>query len=155
MSSCYLSVPSKIRQEEGLAKNIRALPFYKDLSNDTIFIYEKTSVGDPWHFGADPYLWQMDPDPAPVSTPFFIDLKDAKKFIFFTSSSVKKLIFLLKFCVKLLFFRHYSSPLNTFMRKGKDPDPDPYLWPMDPDLVGPKKCGSCGSGSPTLENTIF
>jgi hypothetical protein len=25
---------------------------------------------------------------------------------------------------------HYFSPLNTFMRKGKDavPDPGPYLW---------------------------
>jgi hypothetical protein len=36
---------------------------------------------------------------------------------------------LLKFCVKILFFKHYFSPLNTFMKKGKDlePDPDPYL----------------------------
>ncbi len=24
------------------------------------------------------------------------------------------------------------------MRKGKDPDPDPYLWLMDPDPGGPK-----------------
>ncbi len=31
------------------------------------------------------------------------------------------------------------------MRKGKDPEPDPYLWLMDPG--GPK---TCGSGSPTL-----
>ncbi len=44
---------------------------------------------------------------------------------------------------------HYFSPLNTFMRKGKDPEPDPYLWPMDPDPGGPKTCGSgSGSGSP-------
>ncbi len=42
---------------------------------------------------------------------------------------------------------HYFSPLNTFMRKGKDPDPDPYIWLMDPDPRGPK---TCGSGSPTL-----
>jgi len=34
---------------------------------------------------------------------------------------------LLNFCVKILFCKHYFSPLNTFMRKGKDPDPDPYL----------------------------
>ncbi len=37
---------------------------------------------------------------------------------------------------------HYFSPLNTFMRKGKDPESDPepdpepdteqYLWLMDP-----------------------
>ncbi len=36
---------------------------------------------------------------------------------------------------------HYFSPLNTFMRKGKypEPDPDPHLWLMDPDPGGPKK----------------
>ncbi len=61
---------------------------------------------------------------------------------------------------------HYFSPLNTFIRIGKDPkpdpdpepepdaDPDPYLWLMDldPDPGCPKTCGSCGSGSgsPTL-----
>jgi hypothetical protein len=33
------------------------------------------------------------------------------------------------------------------MRKGKDPDPDPYLRLMDPDTGGP---ATCGSGSPTL-----
>ncbi len=42
--------------------------------------------------------------------------------------------FLIKFCVKILFCKHYSSLLNTFMRKEKDPDP--YLWLMDPG--GPK-----------------
>jgi hypothetical protein len=31
---------------------------------------------------------------------------------------------LLKFGVKILFCKHYFSPLNTFMRKGKDPEPD-------------------------------
>ncbi len=34
----------------------------------------------------------------------------------------------------------YFSPLNTFMRKGKDPDP--YLRLMDPDPEGPKTSGS-------------
>ncbi len=57
---------------------------------------------------------------------------------------------MLKFCVKILFCRHYFSPLNTFMRKGKDPEPDPG---------GPKTCGSCGSGSgsgsPTLLQTFL
>ncbi len=43
---------------------------------------------------------------------------------------------MLKFCIKILFCKHYLSPLNTFMRKGKDPDP--YLLLMDPDPVGPK-----------------
>ncbi len=41
------------------------------------------------------------------------------------------------------------------MRKGKDPEPDPYLWLMDPDPVGPKTCGSCVSGSPTLLATKY
>jgi hypothetical protein len=40
---------------------------------------------------------------------------------------------MLKFFVKILYCRHYFSPLNTFMRKGKDPDPyyadpDPQHW---------------------------
>jgi hypothetical protein len=49
------------------------------------------------------------------------------------------------FLCKILFCKHYFSPLNTFMRKGKDPDP--CLLLMDPDLGGPK---TCESGSPTL-----
>jgi hypothetical protein len=53
----------------------------------------------------------------------------------------KKFYILLTFSVKILFCRHYFSPLNTFMRKGKDPDPDPYLWIIDPDPGGPKTCG--------------
>ncbi len=39
----------------------------------------------------------------------------------------------------MLFCRHYFSPINTFMRKGKDPDP--HLWLIDPDPRGPKPCG--------------
>jgi hypothetical protein len=31
----------------------------------------------------------------------------------------KKFSFLKKFCVKILFCKHYFSPLNTFMRKGR------------------------------------
>jgi hypothetical protein len=65
-----------------------------------------------------------DPDPTLDPTPFFIDF--------------------------ILFCRYYFSPLHTFMRKKKDlkmdPEPDPYLWLMDPDPGGPKTCGSCGSG---------
>ena len=45
--------------------------------------------------------------------------------------------FFAKFCVKILFCRHYFSPLNTFMRKGKGPNPEPYLLLMDPDPGGP------------------
>jgi hypothetical protein len=60
----------------------------------------------------------------------------------------------------MLFCRHYYSPLNTFMRKVEEPDPDPdpdvdpYLCLMDPDPGGLKTCGSCGSGSPTLDLTV-
>jgi hypothetical protein len=75
------------------------------------------------------------PDPTPDQTPFFIEFKDAKKQIFLiTCSQVhhlqsKKIYFLLKFCVKMIFCRDYLSSLNTFMRKGKNPqpDPDPHL----------------------------
>ncbi len=48
--------------------------------------------------------------------------------------SLKNLFFLLKFCVKILFRKHYFSLPNTFMRKGKDPepdsDPDPKTTPL-------------------------
>ncbi len=68
----------------------------------------------------------MDPDPAldpdPDPTSFFIDFKYVKQAHHLQS---KKFNFLLKFCVKILFCRHYFSPLNTSMRKGKVPQPDP------------------------------
>jgi hypothetical protein len=74
-----------------------------------------------------------DPDPTPVPTPFFSDFKDAKKFVFSYFVLItylqahylqsKKFNFLLKFCVQILFCKHYFSPLNNFIRKGKDPDP--------------------------------
>ncbi len=40
-----------------------------------------SSVGDPWHFGADTdlHLLLMDPDPTQDPTPLFSDFKDAKK----------------------------------------------------------------------------
>jgi hypothetical protein len=74
----------------------------------------------------------MDPDPTP--TPIYSDLKNAKKdnfFIFFsynltagTLSSVLKIrIFFQNYVLKFLFCKHYFSPLNTFMRKAKDPEP--------------------------------
>ena len=75
-----------------------------------------------------------------------------KKFhIFFLKTYLPYIIFSKQFCIEILFCKHYFSPLNTFMRKGKvpDPEPDPYLWLMDPDPGGPKTCGSCGSESPT------
>jgi hypothetical protein len=73
-------------------------------------------------------------DPTPDPTSFFSDFKDAKKIIFFhifflttylwhIIFSLKKFNFLHKFSVKILFCKHYFSPLNTFVRIGKDPDP--------------------------------
>jgi hypothetical protein len=43
-----------------------------------------------------------------------------------------------KLCVKILFCNNYFRPLNTFMRKGKNPElePDPYLRQTDPDADG-------------------
>ncbi len=63
-------------------------------------MFLKSSVGDPWHFGADPG-------------------------------------------VKILFCQHFFSRLNTFMIKGKDPEPDPHV------------CGPPGSGTPTLLISLF
>ncbi len=110
----------------------------------------------------DPYLWLTDPDLDP--TTFIIDCVRMQRKNFFSSYFIlitcpqahhlqsKKFNFLLIFWVKTLFCRHYFRPLNTFLRKGKDPDP--HLWLMDPDPGGPKTCGSCGSGSPTLEKRV-
>jgi hypothetical protein len=71
-----------------------------------------------------------DPDPTPDPTPFFSNFRDAKKFIFFSynlpfslQSSVLKIKFFATILCQNLFCRHYFSPLNTFMRKGTDPDP--------------------------------
>jgi hypothetical protein len=60
-----------------------------------------------------------------------------------------------KFCVKILFCKHYFSPLNVFIRNGKDlgPEQHPYLWLTDSDPGGPKTCGS-GSRCPTLVESI-
>jgi hypothetical protein len=66
----------------------------------------------------------MNPDPTPDPTPVFIDFKNAtKKYLFsyfFLKTcpqahrlQFKKFNFLLKLCVKILFCRHYFSPLNT------------------------------------------
>ena len=70
----------------------------------------------------------LDLDSTLDQTSFFSDRKDAKNISYFF---LKKFNFLLKFCVKILFCKHYFSPLSTFMGKGKDPDA--YLLLMDPD----------------------
>ncbi len=132
------------------------LPFHStDLMRLSLLNYSWESVtfwcgsGSP-----DPYLWLMDPD----RTPSFIDFKDAKKILFPITCpqalhlQSKKFHVLLKFCVKILFCRHYRT---VFKRKGKDPEPDscpdPYLWLMDPNRIrkAQKTFGS-ESGSTTL-----
>ncbi len=65
-----------------------------------------------------------------------------------------KFDFWLKLCVKFYLEALFQSAQHLYEKKGKYPDPDPYLWLLDPDPGGPKKCGSCGSGSPTLETII-
>ncbi len=85
--------------------------------------------------------------------PFFSDFKDPKNFFSQhlpagTLSSVIKIYFWLKFCVKKLSWKLYFSLLNTIMRKGKDSDP--YFWLMNPDPWGPETCWS-----PTLRRRIL
>ncbi len=97
------------------------------------------------------------------SDSFFSDFKDAKKnffsYFFLVTNphrhiifSLKIFYFLQKCCVKILYWKHYFILLNTFLRKGKDPEQDLCLWLMYTD--GPKKCGSCGFKSPTLLQNI-
>jgi hypothetical protein len=40
---------------------------------------------------------------------------------------IKTKFFARKFLFKILLCNHYFSPLNTFMKKGKNLDPDPFL----------------------------
>ncbi len=129
-------------------------------SYNLAYYYTVTSVGDLCYFGSEPdpdlLLWLMDPDPTPDPTPFFSDFKDAKNFFLHifsynlptgTLSSVLKFYFFAKsLCQNFILQALFPSAQNTFMRNGKDPepDPDPYLRLMAPDLDsgGPKMCGS-------------
>ncbi len=117
----------------------------------------ETSVGDPW---------KLVRIRIRLLSSVILRMQKNNFFIFFSFylpagslSSVLKFNFFLTFCVKILFCKHfYFSPFNTFMRKGKDPDPelDPYLWLMDPE--GPKICRSgqcCGSGSGIRDWGLF
>jgi hypothetical protein len=81
----------------------------------------------------------MDPD----QTPFFSDFKNAKKkisHIFFLQLTAGTLssVFVLKFILQALL---QSAQHLYEKREGSGSVPDPG---------GPKTCGSCGSGSPTL-----
>jgi hypothetical protein len=43
------------------------------------------------------------------------------------STSITKTLKISTILRKILFFKHFFSPINTLVRKEKDPDPDPYL----------------------------
>ncbi len=81
----------------------------------------------------DLYLWITDPKKK------FFFLQPCPQ-AYYLQSKNSNLV--LKCCVNILFFRKYFSPLNTFMRKWKDPDSDLWLINPDSDPGGPKTCGS-------------
>ncbi len=98
----------------------------------------------------------MDLDP----TPFFFDIKNAKKIFCFHIFSHNlltgfrlKINFLLQFCVKILFCRHYFSPLNTFIRKEirtsglwiRIREAQKHADPSDP-VPDPQHCGILPAG---------
>ncbi len=106
---------------------------------------------------ADPCLWQLDPDS---------DLDPGSGFCY----CQQKTNFLHNFfCLTYwryiyIIFQRYKVKkshkivgikvfLTIFAWWQKDPDPDPYLWLVDPDPGGPKTCGSGGSGFATLPLT--
>jgi len=69
-----------------------------------------------------------DSDPIPDPTPFFSYFKDAKEnnfFLLYIFSNLQSL--LLKFLCQNFILEALLSPLNIFMRRGKDPGPDPFL----------------------------
>jgi hypothetical protein len=87
--------------------------------------------------------WDSTADSVPTTdpNPFFLDFKNEKKNFLFCLITFpqaldlksKKFNFLLQYCVKFLFCRHYFSALNILIRMRKDPDPEPYLCLLDPD----------------------
>ncbi len=91
------------------------------------FQKEKTSVGDLWHFGAEPDLWLT----GRIRLLSSVTSRMQAHYLQSLTYCFKE-----KFCVKILFCKHYFSLLNTFMRKKKDPDP--YLWLTDPYPGGTK-----------------
>jgi hypothetical protein len=80
----------------------------------------------------------MDPAPDPDPTPFLIDLKDAKIFFFsYNLTPSKNFYFFLKICVKILFCRHYFSPLDTsthLKEKGRIREARKHADPASPTL---------------------
>ncbi len=109
---------------------VKRIPALGKMRNP-IYSSQQSSVGDPWHFGADsdPFLLLMDPDLAPDPNPtfFFSDFNDAKKIFFIFSYTgtypqanyvvLKK--FLLKFWVKIYFASIISVRSTPFGEKGR------------------------------------
>ncbi len=83
---------------------------------------------------------------------FFLPISKSLGTYTSTTSTLSSVLSFSKICVRILFWKHYFSPLNTFMRKGKDSDLNQDLWLMDLDPGDPK---TCGSGSPTLGKSFL
>jgi hypothetical protein len=123
------------------------------ISRKTIFNSYKGGGGIFWTFWCRSGSAPMTNRSASGSNSFLQWLKECKKILLFPTyfflikypqvlvHYLQSLIYWFKdkFWVKIFFCKHYFSPLNTYMRKGKDPDlePDPYLWIMDPHPGGP------------------
>ncbi len=136
-----LSAPRRTRSWPGARSSRGSGP----TSRRRISRYNKFSLPQCWglwHFGADPHLWLIYPDPTPDPTPFLSDFKDAKKkkkkflFFFFFSYNLptcifhfKKFNFLQIFCVKISIFSSIISEKGRIririLEAQKHPDPDP------------------------------
>ncbi len=102
-----------------------------------------SSVPDPWHFGtnpdADPYGYRYQ------NLQWLLGCKKINFFYFILSMKFKNFkILKIRLMIKIKFlarkFLYYFSMLNSFIGKGRDSHPDPYLWLTDPG--GPKTSGS-------------
>ncbi len=118
---------------------------------------QKSSVADPWHFGvdADPQIHASDKwIRIRILTPpiFVTDLQFANKKTNFFNDFFCLLLFEGAYLHNFLKVKNQKESQNS-RNQGFSyyfcmvvEDPDPYLWLMDPDLGGPKTCGSGGSG---------
>jgi hypothetical protein len=122
------------------------------------------SVADPWHFGVDPDPWiHASGSGSRIRILLFSSLTfkmpTKTNFIFYFSAYYFLKVHLHNFS-KIESQKESQNSRNQdfsnyfcMMKGDPDPEPDPYLWLMDPNPRGPKTCGSgswFGSGSATL-----
>jgi len=113
-----------------------------------------SSVGYSWHFGADPRIRTSDSWirlRIRLLSSLIVKMLKKKNYIFFLITcpqahhlQFKKFNFFAKIC--LILQALFQSAQHIY-EKRKEPDPDPYLWLMDPDS---DPGGPNTSGSPTL-----